>query len=193
MLSMTQKLGLFVKTIKKDEPTSYEDYPNPNAKPVQLYIGTGVPERSDLTTTPNKQEVIETLIDNYSFSGTSLAKAEITDHGLIYLSQTLTQDIHIFGTTNVTTKLASSKPAVNLSIWLVSLPWDEGKNSKITDNIITRGWGDPQNHQSLRESEPLTPGKSYEVSFNLMPDDQIIAKGQQIGLMIFSSDKEFTL
>ena len=27
----------------------------------------------------------------------------------------------------------------------------------------------------------------------LMPDDQIIKKGQQIGLMIFSSDKEFTL
>jgi X-Pro dipeptidyl-peptidase len=26
-----------------------------------------------------------------------------------------------------------------------------------------------------------------------MPDDQIIPKGQQIGLMIFSSDKEFTL
>ena len=27
----------------------------------------------------------------------------------------------------------------------------------------------------------------------MMPDDQIIKKGQQIGLMIFSSDKEFTL
>jgi X-Pro dipeptidyl-peptidase len=26
-----------------------------------------------------------------------------------------------------------------------------------------------------------------------MPDDQIIRKGQQIGLMIFSSDREFTL
>ena len=29
--------------------------------------------------------------------------------------------------------------------------------------------------------------------FKLQPDDQIIRKGQQIGLMIFSSDKEFTL
>jgi X-Pro dipeptidyl-peptidase len=26
-----------------------------------------------------------------------------------------------------------------------------------------------------------------------MPDDQIIKRGQQIGLMIFSSDQEFTL
>ena len=37
------------------------------------------------------------------------------------------------------------------------------------------------------------PGKYYEMSFNLQPDDQIIAAGQQIGLMIFSSDKEFTI
>ncbi|RLD76435.1 MAG: Xaa-Pro dipeptidyl-peptidase, partial [Bacteroidetes bacterium] len=81
----------------------------------------------------------------------------------------------------------------NLSVWLVSLPWKEGKKVKITENIINRGWADPQNHKSLRKSEPLKLGKFYEVSFDLMPDDQIIPKGQQIGLMIFSSDKEFTL
>jgi X-Pro dipeptidyl-peptidase len=31
------------------------------------------------------------------------------------------------------------------------------------------------------------------VTFDLMPDDQVIPEGQQIGLMIFSSDREFTL
>jgi len=31
------------------------------------------------------------------------------------------------------------------------------------------------------------------MSFGLEPDDQIIPAGKQIGLMIFSSDKEFTL
>ena len=45
----------------------------------------------------------------------------------------------------------------------------------------------------MTESEPLVPGKYYTVSFDLMPDDQIIAAGQQIGLMIFSSDREYTL
>lgn len=45
----------------------------------------------------------------------------------------------------------------------------------------------------MSKSEPLIPGKFYKVSFDLIPDDQIIAKGQQIGLMIFSTDKEFTL
>jgi X-Pro dipeptidyl-peptidase len=88
--------------------------------------------------------------------------------------------------------LASSKPAANLSIWLVSLPWDQNTR-KINDNIITRGWADPQNHRSLTESEPLVPGEFYQLSFDLQPDDQIIPAGQQIGLMIFSSDRDFTL
>jgi len=101
--------------------------------------------------------------------------------------------VHISGIPRITVKLASSKPAANLSVWLVSLPWREGRNTKITDNIITRGWADPQNHASLRESEPLEPGKFYEISFDLQPDDQIIPAGQQIGLMIFSSDKEYTI
>jgi X-Pro dipeptidyl-peptidase len=135
----------------------------------------------------------ETLVDNFSFSGSSLAQAEYTEHRLIYLSPELTEAVHISGVPRIKVKLASNKPAANLSVWLVSLPWTEGRNSKITDNIITRGWADPQNHSSIQKSEPLVPGKFYEVNFDLQPDDQIIPAGQQIGLLIFSSDKEFTL
>jgi X-Pro dipeptidyl-peptidase len=59
--------------------------------------------------------------------------------------------------------------------------------------LITRGWADPQNHSSITESEPLVPGEGYTPSFALQPDDQIVAAGQRIGLMILSSDREFTL
>jgi X-Pro dipeptidyl-peptidase len=45
----------------------------------------------------------------------------------------------------------------------------------------------------LTESEALETGKFYDLKFDLQPDDQIIPAGQQIGLMIFSSDKEFTI
>ena len=122
-----------------------------------------------------------------------MAQAEYTNHRLLYLTPTLTESIHISGLAKVTVKVASNKPAANLSVWLVSLPWNKGRRSKITDNIITRGWADPQNHNSLTESKPMTPGEFYEVTFDLQPDDQIIKAGQQIGLMIFSSDKEYTL
>ncbi len=50
-----------------------------------------------------------------------------------------------------------------------------------------------RNYKSLSKSKPLVPGKFYEMTFNLEPDDQIIPAGKQIGLMIFSSDREFTL
>lgn len=177
----------------RENPTPYKDYPNPEAAPVKLYLSSGAPERGQLSTEKTKSPGTETLVDNYSFDGSSLARAEITNHRLMYVTPKLSEEIHMSGTSKVTIKLASSKPAANLSVWLVSLPWTEGRNSKITDNIITRGWADPQNHSSLTKGEPLTPGKFYEVSFNLMPDDQIIPKGQQFGLMIFSSDREFTL
>jgi len=75
----------------------------------------------------------------------------------------------------------------------VSLPWNQGSSARIYDNIITRGWADPQNHSSLTESVSLEPGRFYDVQFDLQPDDQIIAAGQKIGLMIFSSDRDFTL
>ena len=133
------------------------------------------------------------MVDNYSFSAESLAKADFTNHRLMYVSPILKEDIHISGLATITIKAASSKPAVNLSVYLVSLPWNNEKEAKITDNIITRGWADLQNYQSLSKSSPLKPGKFYEMTFDFQPDDQIIKKGQQIGLMIFSSDSEYTL
>ena len=177
----------------RENPTPYKDYPNPDASDVTFYLTKGAPEKGTLTTQRPAKQGTEMLVDNYSFSGSSLAQAESTNHRLLYVTPILSEDVHISGTVKIKTKLASSKPAANLSVWLVSLPWNEGRNTQITDNIITRGWADPQNYKSLTKGEPLLPNKFYEMQFELMPDDQIIPKGQQIGLMIFSSDKEFTL
>lgn len=178
---------------KPDNPTAYKDYPNPDASPVTFYLQAGAPEIGKLNFEKVSQKNTETIIDNFSFTGSMLAQAQNTNHRLLYTTPILTENLHLSGTAKVTIKLSCNKPAANLSVWLVSLPWNEGRNAKITDNIITRGWADPQNHKSISKGEPLIPGKFYSVSFNLMPDDQIIPKGQQIGLMIFSSDKEFTL
>ena len=68
--------------------------------------------------------------------------------------------------------------------------------------VITRGWADPQNYKSLkrggnydskRRGQPLTPGKFYKLTFDLQPDDQIIPAGKRIGLLVLSSDRDFTL
>ena len=178
---------------KRDQPTSYKDYPNPDAKPVQLFLNPGAPEVGGLTTSKSTKKVKEVIVDNYSFSGEALAQADNTNHRLLYVSPVLKEDVHISGLTSITVKMASNKPAANLSVWMVSLPWNKGRRTKITDNIITRGWADLQNYKSLRKSKPLKIGKFYEMTFDLQPDDQVIKKGQQIGLMIFSSDNNYTL
>ncbi|MDX2415760.1 MAG: Xaa-Pro dipeptidyl-peptidase [Bacteroidales bacterium] len=178
---------------ERTNPTPYKDYPNPDASDVKFFLSGAAPEKGNLILQAKKHQGKETLIDNVSFSGTSLAQAEWTNHRLMYVTPTLKEDLHISGVASITIKASSSKPAVNLSVWIVSLPWNNGRDAKITDNIITRGWADLQNYKSLRESEPLVPGKFYEMTFDLQPDDQVIPAGQQIGLMIFSSDRDFTL
>ena len=177
----------------RSKPTAYADFPNPQASDVLFYLKGGAPAAGSLSLEKTTSGAKETLVDNYSFSGSALAQAEYTEHRLLYLSPVLKEPVHISGTSKITVKLASNKPAANLSVWLVSLPWTEGRNAKITDNIITRGWADPQNHKDIRKGEPLEPGKFYDLTFDLQPDDQIIAAGQQIGLVIFSSDSEFTI
>ncbi|AJR04057.1 Xaa-Pro dipeptidyl-peptidase [Siansivirga zeaxanthinifaciens] len=184
----TNKAWIVRENDMRTNPTPYKDYPNPDAKPVTLYL-----KSNQLTTAKVSKQPTQTLIDDYNISGAELTKPENSKHRLLFVTPVLNEDVHISGVAKIKIKLASSKPAANLSVWLVSLPWEDGGNKKITDNIITRGWADPQNYKSLTESEPLVPGKFYELSFNLQPDDQIIKAGQQIGFMIFSSDKEFTL
>ena len=178
---------------KRIEPTAYKEYPNPDAKPVTFYLEAGAPKAGSLSFNTSNSKGTETIVDNYSFSGEALAQADYTNHRLLYVSPILKEDVHISGLASITIKAASSKSAVNLSVYLVSLPWSKGRRTKITDNIITRGWADLQNYKSISKSSPLKPGKFYEMTFDLQPDDQIIKKGQQIGLMIFSSDHDFTL
>ncbi|MBM4092503.1 MAG: Xaa-Pro dipeptidyl-peptidase [Planctomycetes bacterium] len=178
---------------KRLSPTPYEDYPHPAASAVPLHLVAGGVERGGLSLDQVPNQGTETLVDNFSFSGATLAQAESTDHRLLFVTPALTEPVHLSGTPRITIKLASGKPAANLSVWLVALPWNEQHGAAITDDIITRGWADPQNHRSLTESEPLVPGRFYELAFDLQPDDQIIPAGQQIGLMIFSSDRDFTL
>ena len=183
---------------KREEPTAYTDYPNPDAHRLTFHLQRASGRRGDgqhgtLTLQPEGMQGTESLIDNYSFSGEALAQAEVTRHRLLYATPILTSPLHISGHIELQARVACDRKAANFSVWLVSLPWNDKRDARVTDNIITRGWADPQNHAGLTESEPLQIGRFYDLQFELQPDDQLIAAGQQLGLMIFSSDREFTL
>jgi X-Pro dipeptidyl-peptidase len=176
---------------QRSDPTPYADYPNPDAKPVVLYPGAGGLSIGTLTTGAAAQ-VKETLIDDVSFSAADLARAPSSEHRLLYATPELKGPIHISGFARVTIRIASSKPAANLSVWLVALPFSDG-DREAAFNVITRGWADPRNHASIEGGEPLEPGRFYDVTFELQPDDQIVPAGKRIALMILSSDRDFTL
>ena len=173
-------------------PTPYADYPHPQAEDVVLHLTKGGNTQGGLTTDKGSRKK-EMLIDNVAFAGEYLARVKNSPNRLLYTTPILSEGLHISGTASITLSLSSSVPAANLSVWLVSLPWNDQDEATIYDNIITRGWADPQNHESIYTSQPLEPGVFYDLTFELQPDDQIIPAGQQIGLMIFSSDQEFTL
>ncbi|MES2306069.1 MAG: Xaa-Pro dipeptidyl-peptidase [Gemmatimonadota bacterium] len=183
--------------------TPYADFPNPGAKPVTVHPtgdGNGI---GDLAIAMKKAASPARLTDDVQFSGSALASIATSPNRLLYATPVLTEALHLSGTTRVTIQLASSKAAANLSVWLVLLPYDATPvGSEGRAGVVTRGWADPQNYKSLRKGgnydsklpgEALVPGKFYQFTFDLEPDDQVIPAGKRLGVMIFSSDRDFTL
>ncbi len=85
----------------RKNPTPYKDYPNPDASMVKFYLSAGAPSIGKLSSTPQTGQGKETLVDNFSFDGSTLAKAEITNHRLIYLTPKLAEAVHISGTSKI--------------------------------------------------------------------------------------------
>jgi X-Pro dipeptidyl-peptidase len=181
------------------EPTPYPDWPVPGAAPVILRPGPGGSGQGPLTIgapggeRPGAPEVLEDLIDDVSHAGADLARAERSPHRLLYRTEELVEPVHISGWPEVTIRMTADRPAVNLSVWLVALPWEEAAPRQPDFSVITRGWADPKNHRSLTESDPIVPGEFRDVTFTLQPTDQVIPAGKRIALVVFSSDQEYTL
>jgi X-Pro dipeptidyl-peptidase len=173
------------------QPTSYPDYPHPEAVAVTLQLGKGGNGLGTLRLEAAGEQGTETIVDDVGKAGAELASAESSPHRLLYALPELKAPLHLSGTARLRIKLACDKSASNLSVWLVSLPWTDSR--KLTDDIVTRGWADPQNHSSLTKGQPLEPGKFYELAFDLQPDDQVLAAGERLALMIMASDRDFTL
>jgi X-Pro dipeptidyl-peptidase len=177
-------------------PTPYPDFPNPAAAPVTFYLSKGGPTVGGLVTKSVGGQGREELTDDVQFDAAALAKASESPNRLLYATPELKAPLHLSGTARVTLRLASSTPAANLSVYLVQLPWSAGAD------LITRSWADPQNAKSLTKGgdynsmtpgQPLKPGEFVNLTFDLQPDDQVIPAGKRIGLMILSSDRDFTL
>ena len=176
---------------KGSTPTPYADYPNPAATNVTLHLRKGGAGIGALGITSQGGQGKETLTDDVALSPGALARLAQDTHRLLYATPVLTDSVHLSGWTSITVRLAASKPAANLSVYLVALPTTHDSAAKV--KLVTRGWADPQNYKSVTHGEPLVPGQFYTVHFNLQPEDRMIPAGTQLALMILSSDRGFTL
>lgn len=67
--------------------------------------------------------------------------------------------------------------------------WRADDNTVTSDfNIVTQGMMDAQNHRSLSNPAPLTPGKAYQITWSLLPQDYEFKAGHRLGLVLTGTD-----
>ncbi|MGC7103026.1 CocE/NonD family hydrolase [Amycolatopsis lurida] len=76
---------------------------------------------------------------------------------------------------------------------------DTGCYLRAADNTITsgfqvvaRGFIDAQNHTSLSHPAPLTPGKSDQITWSMLPTDYEFKAGHQLGLVLAGTNDDVT-
>ncbi len=183
-------------------PTPFASFPVPGSAMVAFRPVPGAGGSGSLTL-GKASNGTDRLVDDVAMSGSANATAAQSSHRLLYATGVLTDTMHISGTARVTLRIASSKPAANLSVWLVMLPFDSARvGAGSHRGVITRGWADIRNwkslekggdYQSMKAGEPLDPGRFYDLTFDLEPDDEYVRAGSRLAVMIMSSDREFTL
>jgi len=125
---------------------------------------------------------------------TTTAEILITEPGnpnpnrLLYRTDPLDKDTRFSGTVSVDLSMSvDSRKDANVTALLV----DYGPGG--TASIVTRGWIDPQNRDSISEGEALVRGQRYSLRFGMQPDDYVFATGHRIGLVVISTDYNYTL
>ena len=59
--------------------------------------------------------------------------------------------------------------------------------------MVTRGWTDVQNRKRVDRSTPIQQGREYTFRWPLEPDDYVFPAGHRIGLVVVSTDQQFTV
>jgi len=176
--------------------TTYANWPDPGAREVALKLAaTDADAPGTLTSGKRpKGKVEQSFVDEGRTLHPSalVAGADAANpHRLAYLSPELTGDVRFSGRPEMRLRMAiENKPGANLTAYLV----DYGPAGSTTaPKVVTRGWTDPQNRTSDARSAPVRQGKLYDYRWTLEPKDYVFPAGHRIGVVVFSSDQEYTL
>ena len=173
-------------------PTPYPSYPNPDAEPVRLHPSGEGGAQGMLSLEADPAAGQQSLTDDVSFSGPDLAAAEGSEHRLLFATPELAEEVHLSGLARGYPP-PRRRPRRRQPLGVAGLaPLDRGRPHQRQPDHAAAGPTRRMRPPCARASRWLR-GEFVDVAFDLQPDDQIIPPGQRIGLMIFSSDADFTL
>ncbi|SDK22472.1 X-Pro dipeptidyl-peptidase [Nonomuraea maritima] len=175
---------------RKDPHARDETFVDQNTRTAeQLVEATGTdPNRLAYTT--------QTLRDDVRISGTPTVsvRASLKNGSSPYLTALLVD----YGTdVRPTGSLVSTGESY---CYGESIPGDSGCTTLRTlgtastpYKIVTRGWLDVRNRNRADRTEALRPGKDYKFTWDFQPTDYTFKKGHRLGLVILSTDYDYTL
>jgi X-Pro dipeptidyl-peptidase len=176
--------------------TTYTNWPDPGAREVAVKLAASDPTLPGTLTTGKRPsaKVEQVFVDEGRTIRPSTLVAnpdEASPNRLVFRSPELTGDVRISGRPEVRLRLAiDNKPGANLTVYLV----DYGPaGSNVAPKVVTRGWMDPQNRTSLSRGKPVKQGKLHDYRWTLEPKDYVFPAGNRIGVVVFSSDQDYTL
>jgi X-Pro dipeptidyl-peptidase len=106
---------------------------------------------------------------------------------LAYVTRPLTSDVRLSGTPWVSLRMAvENRTAANLTAVLVDY-------SSGAPTMVTRGWLDPQNRSGPAHGRRVERGRTYRLRWDLQPDDHLFEAGHRIGLVVVSTDHDYTM
>ncbi len=169
----------------------FADWPDPAARDAVLHLGaTSATAPGTLSTTGPGGDTAQSFTDiGRTANATTLSANpdQANANRLVYRAPTLTADAKMSGTPRVTLRTAvQNRKDANVTALLV----DYGGSSPV---IVTRGWIDPQNRAGPSTGQAVVEGQEYDLTFALQPRDYVFAAGHRIGLVVISTDYEFTL
>ncbi|MGD9427531.1 CocE/NonD family hydrolase [Arthrobacter russicus] len=127
---------------------------------------------------------IESLSDDGSITSGTLASTPNSQNRLLYATAPAKSAVRLSGFANANLALSFSRPAANISLQILDRAPDG------TATVVTRGWADPQNRNSLTSSETVVPGTEYQIDIPFISTDYVFKAGNQLEIMLFASDAE---
>ncbi|HVQ97105.1 MAG TPA: Xaa-Pro dipeptidyl-peptidase [Mycobacteriales bacterium] len=175
---------------REDMSWSHEaEWPAPGSSDASLWVRPGGSTAGGLTTAgpAPARAGVERLTDDATILAETLAAAPTSPHRLVYRSPPAAAPVRVSGTGRVGLTVAFDRPAANVTTLLIDQAPDGSQQ------VITRGWADPQNRTGISRTVPVRPGRSYRLDVLLQPKDYVLPAGHRFVLAVLSSDFDYTL